>query len=235
MSTILVVNAGSSSVKYQLIDVDDDTVVSSGRLERIGEDGAHAEHTFKGETTARTVPADDHHAALRQVVGLFDEVGPRPADMGLVAVGHRVVMGGAGIDRPASSRDRVVAEIEALSPLAPLHNPPNLAAIAVAQANCFPRCPTSPCSTPRSSTTCRRRPRPTPSTTRSPRRTRCGATASTASPTSTCRRRRPRWLGRDPDDLRQIVLHLGNGASASAVSAGGRSTRRWASRPSKGW
>ena len=219
MSAILVVNAGSSSIKYQLVDVDDDAVVCSGRVERIGEDGAHAEHTFKGDTTARTVAAGDHHAALRQILGLFDEVGPRLADAGLVAVGHRVVMGGAGIDRPVVITDRVVAEVEALSPLAPLHNPPNLAAIAVAR-ELLPDVPHIAVFD-----TAFFHDLPAVATTYALDRELAEAHAvrrygfhgishQYVSATAA------QVVGGDPTALRQIVLHLGNGASASAVVGG---------------
>ena len=92
---VLVLNAGSSSLKYQLLDADSGAVSASGIVERIGEPGAKAvaRHTSSGETTTRDVDAPDHHAAMRVVLDAFATDGPplRPQD--LYAVGHRVVHG----------------------------------------------------------------------------------------------------------------------------------------------
>ena len=109
MSRVLVLNCGSSSVKYRLYE--DDAVVDKGKVERIGEaDGG----------------PPDHEAALREVTDRLD-LG------GLAAVGHRVVHGGVRFAEPTLIDDDVVAEIERLVPLAPLHNQPNLTGIAVAR------------------------------------------------------------------------------------------------------
>ena len=106
---VLVLNTGSSSVKYRLFDGAD--TVAKGLVERIGEpDG----------------DAADHAGALRKVMDELDLDG-------LAAVGHRVVHGGAEFTRPTVIDDDVVAAIERLVPLAPLHNPPALAGIAVAR------------------------------------------------------------------------------------------------------
>ena len=219
MSTILVVNAGSSSIKYRLIDLGDDAVVCSGLVQRIGEEGARAEHTYKGTTTERDVPVDDHQAGLQQVMAMFDEIGPQLADVDLVAVGHRVVMGGGGIDGPVLVTDELVAEVDALSPLAPLHNPPNLAAIAVAR-ELLPDVPQVAVFD-----TAFFHDLPAAATTYAIDRSVADAHA--------VRRygfhgisheyvsaRAAEVVGRPLGDLRQIVLHLGNGASASAVVGG---------------
>ena len=118
MSRVLVVNSGSSSLKYAVVEADSGTVIADGIVERIGdgvEDGG--------------VP--DHAAALQVV---FDELADDMA--GLVAVGHRVVHGGPDIYRPTLVDDALIAKIEELSPLAPLHNPPALLGIEVAR-NCL--------------------------------------------------------------------------------------------------
>lgn len=108
---ILVVNCGSSSVKYKVFDGDD--VVAHGLVERIGEPGGPA----------------DHDEALRTAASDMRLDAPE-----LAAVGHRVVHGGAEFRAPVVVTDEVTAAIERLTPLAPLHNPPNLAGIAVARA-----------------------------------------------------------------------------------------------------
>lgn len=109
MSRVLVLNCGSSSVKYRLFD--GTATVSKGLIERIGEPGGAAR---------------DHAEALQRIMS--------DADLdGLAAVGHRVVHGGPGFDAPTVIDDSVVAGIEALVPLAPLHNPAALSGIEVAR------------------------------------------------------------------------------------------------------
>lgn len=109
-SRVLVINSGSSSVKYRLFDRDE--TVTHGIVERIGEPGG---------------PVADHDQALRQVLDRLDLAG-------LAAVGHRVVHGGLRFTEPTLIDDEVVTAIESLVPLAPLHNPPNLAGIAATRA-----------------------------------------------------------------------------------------------------
>jgi acetate kinase len=113
---VLVVNSGSSSVKYQLLDVAAGSRIAGGVVERIGEAGSD-------------VP--DHNAAVARVVAALNEAGhdvARPG--GLYAVGHRVVHGGERFVEPTVVDDAVLAAITDLVPLAPLHNPGNLAGIA---------------------------------------------------------------------------------------------------------
>ena len=112
MSRAFIVNSGSSSIKYQLIDLDTNESVLSGLIERIGEPGGDAA---------------THTEGLRSVL---DQLG---ADADITVVGHRVVHGGDRFDRATIVTDEVIAEIEALSPLAPLHNPANLAGIRAAR------------------------------------------------------------------------------------------------------
>lgn len=111
MTRAFVVNSGSSSIKYQLIDLSTDESVISGLVERIGEPGGDAA---------------THTAGIRAVLA---QLGPE-ADISVV--GHRVVHGGTLFDRATIIDDDVLAKIEALSPLAPLHNPANLAGIRAA-------------------------------------------------------------------------------------------------------
>lgn len=117
MSRVLVLNTGSSSVKYRLFD--GNRAAAKGVVERIGEptdpDGGD-----------EAVAPKDHDSALKQIMGQLDLTG-------LAAVGHRVVHGGLRFAAPVLIDDEVVAAIERLIPLAPLHNPPNLAGIAVAR------------------------------------------------------------------------------------------------------
>ncbi len=117
-SLVLVINSGSSSLKYQLIDPDSGAARATGHVERIGEDSS-------------SVP--NHDAARRHAFdGLADD-GIDLQTCGLVAVGHRVVHGGNRFYRPTLLDDAVIAELEELSELAPLHNPPAIKGIAVAR------------------------------------------------------------------------------------------------------
>ena len=113
--SVLVVNSGSSSVKYQLIEPESGASLVDGIVERIGEEGS---------------VVADHEAALRIV---FDEIGPQVGDSELVAVGHRVVHGGPDLYQPTLVDDALIAKLEELSSLAPLHNPPAVLGIRVAR------------------------------------------------------------------------------------------------------
>ena len=114
-ATVLVVNSGSSSVKYQVVDPGRQTRLAGGLVERIGEPGS---------------PIADHEAAVARLVDELREDGvDLSAPGGLTAVGHRVVHGGEQFVEPTLVDDRVVEAITDLVPLAPLHNPGNLAGI----------------------------------------------------------------------------------------------------------
>lgn len=111
--SVLVLNSGSSSVKYAVLDPDSATEMAEGIVERIGDSDV-----------------EDHDAAMRKI---FEDVGPQLASDGLVAVGHRVVHGGPDLYRPTLVDDALIAKLEELSPLAPLHNPPAVLGIQVAR------------------------------------------------------------------------------------------------------
>lgn len=115
--TVLVLNSGSSSLKYQLVEPRTGTSLVDGIVERIGEDGGVA----------------DHEAALRAAFEVIAPGGQELSALGLVAVGHRVVHGGPNLYRPTIVDDRLVAELRELAPLAPLHNPPAVLGIEVAR------------------------------------------------------------------------------------------------------
>jgi acetate kinase len=110
-STILVVNSGSSSVKYQVIELPSEHVIDKGQRDRVGiEGGDFANHTE----------------------ALADIFSSLPEGLTITAVGHRVVHGGSRFREPVLIDDTVIAEIEELSSLAPLHNPPNVEGIRAA-------------------------------------------------------------------------------------------------------
>ena len=132
MSLALIVNSGSSSLKYQLIELDGEETLASGSIDRIGEATSSVGHTTAGEKHEKQLPIADHTAALRVLTDAFAEYGPDLAFSPPVVIGHRVVHGGSLFTGPTLVTDRVIADIEELSALAPLHNPANLAGIRAA-------------------------------------------------------------------------------------------------------
>jgi acetate kinase len=130
--SVLVLNSGSSSVKFQLIDPDSGSSLADGIIERIGEDASSARLTAGEKQATREDRVADHEAALRIAFDLFEEAGTRLDTVGLVAVGHRVVHGGPDLYRPTRVDDALIAKLEELAPLAPLHNPPAVLGIRVA-------------------------------------------------------------------------------------------------------
>jgi acetate kinase len=131
--TVLVINAGSSSIKYQLTDPVDGTAVASGIVERIGEDMGIVTHKYNGESHTTELVIADHGVGLRKVLELFEQYGPDLEEAGIVAVGHRVVQGGSVFPGPTVITDEVVEQIRGLIPLAPLHNPGHVRGIEVAR------------------------------------------------------------------------------------------------------
>ena len=197
--SVLVLNSGSSSLKYAIVEPDSETMVVDGIVERIGE----------GQVR-------DYAEALQMAFDQMAESGQPLDSFDLVAVGHRAVHGGRDIYQPTLIDDALVAKIDQLSPLAPLHNPPallgieearkalpDLPHIAVFDTAFFHDLPP--------------------------------AAATYAIDTDIAEQWRIRrygfhgtshqyvseqaaaFLGRPLDSVRQIVLHLGNGASASAI------------------
>ena len=133
---VLVINAGSSSLKYQLIDMDGEAVLGKGICERIGLADGIFTHKAHGQVWKTNVSMPDHTAAFAEVKrALTDGEGKVINDLSEVgAIGHRVVQGGAKYDRSVRITDEVKADIESLKALAPLHNPAALQGIAAATA-----------------------------------------------------------------------------------------------------
>jgi acetate kinase len=141
MSVILVVNSGSSSIKYQIIDPTTEDRLAKGLIERVGTDRGTVIHTGPdGETHEAGRPVLDHIAGFEAMVEACTRYNPDLDEVPIVAVGHRVVQGGSRFVQPTRIDDAVIAAIVDLSPLAPLHNPPNLLGIRAAQAT-FPGLP----------------------------------------------------------------------------------------------
>ncbi|MCH5186363.1 MAG: acetate kinase [Oscillospiraceae bacterium] len=130
---VLVINAGSSSLKYQLIDMDTMTVMAKGLCERIGIDGSNLQHKnlIKNVEEKIEKPMNDHSDAIRMVIdALVDtEYGVIASMDEIGAVGHRVVHGGEYFSDSVIINDDVKKALDLCTPLAPLHNPPNIIGI----------------------------------------------------------------------------------------------------------
>lgn len=233
MSYVLVINSGSSSLKYSLMDMEREAPLADGVIERIGQDSGIASHTvhrFADDgpaptmleaTRRRELPIADHDRAFAVMLEQFAEHGPALADHAPVAVGHRVVHGGARFFAPTLVDDLVEINIEDLSDLAPLHNPGAVAGIRAGR-RAFPDAPhvavfdtafhqTLP---PAAYTYAIDR-----AVAERHRIRRYGFHGTSHKFVS---EQAAAFLGRPLEELRQIVFHLGNGVSATAID-GGRS------------
>ncbi len=141
---VLVVNAGSSSLKYQLFDTNTDTVLAKGLCDRIGIEGSKIEHKqlIKGTKTVKEVPMDDHSVAMKLVVEMLTdkEVGCINSMDEIEAVGHRVVHGGDFFSQSILLTDDVLAKLELCRDFAPLHTPAAITGIK----GCLSVMPTKP-------------------------------------------------------------------------------------------
>ena len=174
---VLVLNAGSSSLKYQLVVPETAEVQAEGIIERIGE---------TGNSIA------DHDAAMRTMEDQLAAAGVDLDTLGLRAVGHRVVHGGPNFSDPTIIDDDVLDEIKDLIPLAPLHNPGAVSGIGAARLSS--RYPTLRSSIPPSSALCRRPRQRTRFLVILPRNIGSGAMASTARRINTYHGPRLSWL-----------------------------------------
>jgi acetate kinase len=199
-----VINSGSSSLKYQLIEPDSGQSLADGIVERIGEPSS---------------AVADHAAALRMAFGQLSEAGIDLKTCGLAAVGHRVVHGGATFYQPTLIDDAMLGELKQVSELAPLHNPPAVQGIEVAR-KMLPDVPHVAVFD-----TAFFHDLPVAAATYAIDRDlahkwqirRYGFHGTSHQYVS---EQAAAFLGRPLEDLNQIVLHLGNGASASAIVAG---------------
>ena len=132
---ILVINAGSSSMKYQLIDMDNEQVIAKGNCERIGISGVIGHKTAAGASISYEVPFPTHAEAFAEVLKLLTTGENKVIDnvSEISAVGHRVVHGGEKFASSVLITDEVMKAIDEISSLAPLHNPPALAAMRASQ------------------------------------------------------------------------------------------------------
>jgi acetate kinase len=128
---VLVVNCGSSSLKYQLFDMEKEEVIAKGVVERIGTPPSYLIYALNNEKVKKEVTASDHTEAFKVVINaLLDENKPVIKSIDEIgAVGHRIVHGGERFKEPTIIDGEVIAEIERNNELAPLHNPAGLAGI----------------------------------------------------------------------------------------------------------
>jgi acetate kinase len=200
---VLVVNAGSSSLKYQLVVPETGEVQAKGLVERIGEAGSRVA---------------DHHQAMQAMAAELRAAGIDLASAGLRAVGHRVVHGGPDFSDPVILDDAAVDEIRDLIPLAPLHNPGAVEGIEAARAQFdIPHVAvfdTAFFATLPAAAATYAIPRELAITHRIRRYGFHGTSHRFVSQAAA------ELVGRDLGEINQIVLHLGNGCSASAVQGG---------------
>ena len=132
---ILVLNAGSSSLKYQVIEMPSQQVKCVGLIERIGMDDAIFSHQKEDEKTTEILPIKNHEIGLKKIAtALLDaKIGVLKSVSDIVAVGHRVVHGGKNFSKTVVIDTEVKNNIRNLFELAPLHNPANLTGIEIAE------------------------------------------------------------------------------------------------------
>ncbi|MBX8996724.1 acetate kinase [Corynebacterium testudinoris] len=222
MTYALVLNSGSSSIKFQILDPSADASAEplvSGLVEQIGEPQGTIAIKIRGEKVTSELPVPDHSAGLEMAFAILAEHGVGPHDVHVSAVGHRVVHGGKVFSHPEIITDQVVDMIQDLIPLAPLHNPANIDGIKVARemlpdiphvavfdTGFFADMP--------------------------PAAALYAINAEVAGANGVRRygfhgtshefvsQQVPALLGKDSGEVNQITLHLGNGASCSAVKGG---------------
>jgi len=219
---VLVINCGSSSLKYQLIDSESEEVLAKGLVERIGIPGSVLTHRPEGkDKVVIETPMEDHNIAVKLVIdALVDKDHGVISDLSEIgAVGHRVVHGGEKLNKAVLINDAVKKDIEELSALAPLHNPANLIGINACEKN-MPGVPQAAIFDTAFHQTM-------------PKKAymygipyeyyekykvrRYGFHGTSHDYVSA---RAAEILGKDRKDLKIVVCHLGNGASISAVKNG---------------
>lgn len=218
--TVLVINSGSSSIKYQLVDLETSQSLASGLVEKIGEptDG-HYKHEVNGEKHELEEPIHDHEVGLKRVLGFFKEYGPDLDKAGIIAVGHRVVQGGAIFPKPALLTKKTLNQVKDLAVLAPLHNGPEAEGAEV-MSRLMPQTPqvfvfdsSFFFELPKKASTYALN----KDIAKQYHIRRYGAHGTSHQYVGQLV---PGLLGKPAEGLRQIVLHIGNGASASAQVSG---------------
>ncbi|GAA3599836.1 acetate kinase [Klugiella xanthotipulae] len=219
MNCVLVVNSGSSSFKYQLIEMSTERRVASGLVERIGEPMGRAVHQTDEGTSELAHPIPDHTAGFALMMAAFAAADSDLSEMPIVAVGHRVVHGGKRFFAPTVIDDDVAWNIADLADLAPLHNPANHQGIVAARL-AFPSVPQVAVFD-----TAFHQTMPAEAYTYAIDRElaekhRVRKYGFHGTSHKFVSEEAARFVGRPNAELKQIVLHLGNGASACAIVGG---------------
>ena len=140
MSKIIAINAGSSSLKFQLFEMPSERVITKGLIERIGLEGSVFNITVNGEKQSQTTDIPNHDVAVKLLLSQLTELGIIKSLDEIEGVGHRVVHGGEAFADSVLITDDVLQKIEELSELAPLHNPANVTGIKAIK-NVLPNVP----------------------------------------------------------------------------------------------
>lgn len=223
---VLVINSGSSSLKFQLINMETETALCSGLVERIGQDMSKLVNKIAPDTdNERKVVIDepfaDHETAMKRVVDLLtdenDGVIKDKAEIN--AIGHRVLLGGEEIKESVKVTDEVKDIIRKYIPLGPLHNPANLAGIEVCE-NLFPGTPNVGVFDTEFHQTMPEKAflYPLPYDLYEDLKIRRYGFHGTSH--RFVAKRAAKFLGKAPEDVNLVICHLGNGCSMSAVKAG---------------
>jgi acetate kinase len=132
---IVIINSGSSSIKYQLIDMPANEVICSGMIDRIGLETSNFSYVTNTVKVEETLPIANHKIGLNKIAQLLmdEQIGVIKSTKEIQAVGHRVVHGGSSFSKTTLITKEVKEEIKQLCDLAPLHNPAHLAGIIVAE------------------------------------------------------------------------------------------------------
>ena len=218
---ILIVNAGSSSLKYQLIDMLNEATIAQGLIERIGIEGSKLTQKANGQKNIVESPLNNHREAVELMISALTskEYGVVESMDEISAVGHRVVQGGENFTASAVINDEVMAAIEANCPLAPLHNPANLMGIRA----CREIMPTTPMVAVFDTAFHQTMPAKSflygvPMDYYKRLRVRRYGFHGTSH--SYVSKRAAQMLGRPIEELRLVTCHLGNGSSMAAVQFG---------------
>lgn len=218
---ILIVNAGSSSLKYQLIDMLNEATLAQGLIERIGIEGSKLTQKVNGQKNIVESPLNNHREAVELMISALTshEYGVVKSMDEISAVGHRVVQGGENFTASAVINDEVMTAIEANCPLAPLHNPANLMGIRA----CREIMPTTPMVAVFDTAFHQTMPAKSflygvPMDYYKRLRVRRYGFHGTSH--SYVSQRAAQMLGRPIEELRLVTCHLGNGSSMAAVQFG---------------
>ncbi|MCM3704813.1 acetate kinase [Cytobacillus firmus] len=133
MAKIIAINAGSSSLKFQLFDMPSEDVITKGLIERIGLDNAVFNISVDGEKIKEVTDIPDHAVAVKILLDKLTNLGIIKSLDEIEGIGHRVVHGGEAFNDSVVITDEVLAKIDELSELAPLHNPANITGIKAFQ------------------------------------------------------------------------------------------------------